>query len=139
MKQQLYIKNDKGRFEPYKEPTVVDNSVYRKFGNKYEPMGRIVNEDYLTEGVWVVYNNGYTNGKYLRNRYELEKASDLQYPEMPLATLGGLQKAIDTAIHELYSWKQERYKTTGVSEYDCYEFVVMRVMEILKENSNGNK
>lgn len=100
-------------------------------------MGRIVDLDCLTEGVWVVYNNGYTNGKYLRNRYELEKASDLQYPEMPLATLGGLQKAIDTAIHKLYSWKQERYKTTGVSEYDCYEFVVMRVMEILKENSHA--
>lgn len=136
MKPQLYIKNDKGRYEPYKEPAVVDHSVYRKFGNKYEPMGMIVNEDYLTEGVWVVYNNGYCNGKYLRNRYEIEKASELQYPKIPLATLGGLQKAIDTAIEELYPWKQERYKTTGVSEYDCYQFVATRVIEILKENSH---
>lgn len=136
MKQQLYIKNEKGRYEPYKEPTVVDHCVYRKVGNKYEPIGRLTDRDYLTEGVWVVYNNGYTNGKYLRNRYEIEKASELQYPKIPLATLGGLLKAIDTAIKELYSWKHERYKTTGVSEYDCYHFVVTRVFEILKKNSH---
>lgn len=40
-KQQLYIKNDKGRYVPYEPPKVnVSETLFLKVGNKYVPYGR---------------------------------------------------------------------------------------------------
>ena len=69
--QQLYVKNDKGRYEPYKEPEPpFDNALYRKYtyGKKtyYKPVSMGVEHD-LGEGVWVVtkhtYGKSFSNGK----------------------------------------------------------------------------
>ena len=60
----LYVKNEKGRYEPYQEPVPpFDNVLYRKVvrGKKvmYEPQSmRIVN--CLDEGVWVVTKHIYS-------------------------------------------------------------------------------
>lgn len=96
-KQQLYIKNDKGRYEPYREPEPpYDNCLYRKIGKKYEPTSMCLTRD-LPEGVWVVTKNVYgrrvSSGIYLRDCFMCQKASDIQ--EVSLAELGGLDKLAD--------------------------------------------
>lgn len=133
MKQQLYIKNEKGRYEPYELPKPdVSDTVYRKINGKYEPVGRFYERDTLTEGVWVVYaNHGYYNGKYLKEKFAMEKVSDIQYPT--LAEMGGIEQAIDQAWRELPAFKAVKYRTTGYSEYDGFHFVAKRAIEILME------
>lgn len=54
-KPQLYVKNEKGRYEPYVEEKKDDGgTLYIKRGNKYEPFALRFNDDYLTDGVYVV-------------------------------------------------------------------------------------
>lgn len=134
-KPQLYIKNEKGRYEPYKLPEPdVSETAYKKINGKYEPIGRFYSRDFLTEGVWVVYcDNAYCNGKYLKDKFRLEKVSNLQYPS--IAELGGLEAAIHQAFEELLPYKKNALRTTGFSEYDGYHFMVKRTLEILKEKS----
>ena len=96
-KKQLYIKNEKGRYEPYREPEPpYDNCLYRKVGKKYEPTSMCVTRD-LEEGVWVVtkhvYGKSVSSGMYLRDCFMCQKASDIQ--EVSLAELGGLDKLAD--------------------------------------------
>lgn len=96
--EKLYVKNNKGRYVPYEEPEPqFDNALYRKYkrGNKvvYEPYSMLLSKD-LPEGVWVVTRSpwGYckTNGKYLRDSFLCQKASDLE--DFPLSKLGSMSK-----------------------------------------------
>ena len=107
MKQKLYIKNDKGRYEEYVEPVQeYDNKLYRKVGKKYEPYSMIIPADSLSEGVWVVVKSkscrSMMTGKYLLEKYLCMKAGDLQ--EVSLAKLGGMErlaKHLSEHWHEL--------------------------------------
>lgn len=101
MKTKLYVKNEKGRYEPYREPQPpYDNVLYRKFtfGKKveYRPYSMCLSH-VLDEGVWVVtkhcYGKSYSNGKYLNDCFICLKASDIQ--ETPLSKLGGMDKLAD--------------------------------------------
>lgn len=114
------------------------NTVYRKVGNRYHPIGRLAHLDYLTEGVWVVhrhkYSRGCTNGEYLHELYGITKASELQYPSV--AELGGVEKIInDIIFEELAPWREEKLRTTGVSDMECYRFVAGRLIKKLKEQN----
>lgn len=135
-KPKLYIKNDKGRYEPYQlpEPDVSD-TAYKKINGKYEPVGRFFNRDYLTEGVWVVYcDHAFCNGKYLKNKFRMEKVSDLQYPT--IAELGGIRQATQQAINDLSLFVKKRTEEgLGTSLYENYEFVAQRTIEILRERN----
>lgn len=96
-KPELYVKNEKGRYEPYREPEPpFSNCLYRKVGNKYEPCSMLMTED-IGEGVWVVtkhtYGKNYATGKYLRDMFMCQKASDIQ--DVSLAKLGGMDKLAD--------------------------------------------
>lgn len=99
---QLYIKNEKGRYEPYKEPEWEDNKLYTKLPNgKYEPAGMHVETNMLTEGVWVVVKDpgrtGITSSRYMHTCYRLEKVSDLENPLLQLNTaqLGKVNKIME--------------------------------------------
>lgn len=106
-KPKLYVKNSKGRYEEYREPEPPYNNVrYRKYthGNKtyYDPVSMCIEQD-LDEGVWVItkstYGKSYATGKYLRDMFMCQKASDIQ--EVSLAKLGGLEKMVDYLCHHL--------------------------------------
>ena len=101
MKKQLYEKNERGRYVPYREPEPPFNNVlYRKVtrGNKveYQPTSMCMTKD-LGEGVWVVtknlYGKSYASGKYLYDSFLCMKASDIQ--EVELSKLGGMNKLAD--------------------------------------------
>ena len=135
----LYIKNDKGRYEPYKLPEPdISKTAYRKINGKYEPVGRFFDRDFLTEGIWVVYcDHGFCNGKYMKEKFQMEKVSDLQYPT--IAELGGIESAIEQAWQELSGFQHERSRTTGYSVYESYHFVARRTLEIIMERNKTTK
>ena len=104
MKQKLYIKNEKGRYEEYQIPDLdMSDTLFRRINGKYVPISINCSND-LPEGVWVV-TRGYSSreiisGKYLKELMMLDKASDLK--EMPsLAELGGWQKCAKYVLQEI--------------------------------------
>lgn len=104
MKQKLYIKTEKGRYEEYQVPDMdVSETLFRRINGKYVPISVNCAND-LSEGVWVVTRGRsireIINGKYLKELMTLEKVSDLE--EMPsLAELGGWQKCANYVLDEI--------------------------------------
>lgn len=123
-RQKFYIKNDKGRYELYKEPEPpFDNCLYRKVqrGKKtiYEQQSMCFDKG-LEEGVWVVtkhiYGKSYSTGKYLYDCFMCLKASDIQ--EIPLSKLGGMDKLAAWLSH---NWDK---LPKGKSQYDLCRAIV---------------
>lgn len=104
MKQKLYTKNEKGRYEEYQIPDLdVSETLFRRVNGKYVPVS-VYRTDDLPEGVWVVTRGRSSreiiSGKYLKELMMLEKASDLK--EMPsLAELGGWHKCAKWVLEEI--------------------------------------
>ena len=104
MKQKLYIKNEKGRYEEYQVPDMdISETLFRRINGKYVPVSILCTND-LPEGVWVVTrgrgSREIISGKYLREQMMLEKASDLK--EMPsLEELGGWHKCAKYVLDEI--------------------------------------
>ena len=104
MKQKLYTKNEKGRYEEYQIPDVdVSETLFRRINGKYVPVSTTYPNE-LPEGVWVVTRGSscreIISGQYLKELMKLDKASDLQ--EMrSLAELGGLQKCAKYVLDEI--------------------------------------
>lgn len=116
----LYFKNDKGRYEEYKEPELpFDNKLYRKVGKRYKPWSMLMNDD-LGEGVWVVVKHkgskSITSGKYMYERYMCMKAGDIQ--DVSLAKLGGMERL---ANHLSSNWDEIPKET---SQYDRCRAIV---------------
>jgi hypothetical protein len=137
-KPKLYIKNDKGRYEPYELPKPdLSDMVYIKSNGKYYPHGRLFDVNFLTEGVWVVYGKAsFCSGRYLREKFSLEKVSDIKYPSITMAELGGISKITNQAIDDLHRHELQKKANDdgwGLSQYDRYEFVIKRAIELLKE------
>lgn len=124
---QLYEKLPNGRYAPWKEP-VIDGSheVYRKVGqNKYEPIGTLCREDYLTEGVWVVTRSkgrkSITSGRYMFGQFQLEKCANLQ--ALPISQLATLHKIADEVFFDT--------DKSGKSEYEAFQERVAKVVDRL--------
>lgn len=104
MKQKLYTKNNKGRYEEYQIPDLdVSETLFRRINGKYVPVSVNCTRD-LPEGVWVVTrgrsSREIVSGKYLKELMMLEKASDLK--EMPsFAELGGWHKCAKWVLEEI--------------------------------------
>lgn len=135
-KQQLYIKNGKGRYEPYiPEEPEEDNKLYRKINGKYIPYDMQLKYDTLSEGVWVVTREkafvGISNSKYLRERFRLEKCSDLDY--MPISKVGWLEKCALYVTGDLDFMSTER-----MTKDDFVRAIIGKVFEFL-ETKNKEK
>ena len=104
MKQKLYIKNEKGRYEEYQIPDMdVSETLFRRINGKYVPISIDCTND-LPEGVWVVTrgrgSREIISGKYLKELMMLDKVSDLK--EMPsMAELGGVRKCANYVLGEI--------------------------------------
>ena len=104
MKQKLYTKNKKGRYEEYQIPDLdMSETLFRRINGKYVPVS-INCTNNLPEGVWVVTRGSSSreiiSGKYLRELMMLDKVSDLK--EMPnLAELGDWRKCANYVLNEI--------------------------------------
>ena len=128
----LYIKNDKGRYEPYTIPEHdIDNTMYRRINGKYVPVSMLVDDD-IPEGIWVVTSRtsvrSITNGTYLRESFKLDKVADLQ--RFPMTKIASMKQCVD---HILWN---ERFSIDGKSVHDIVSEVVGMVY---KYNENLSK
>ena len=104
MKQKLYTKNEKGRYEKYQISDLdMSDTLFRRINGKYVPVSINCTND-LPEGVWVVTRGSSSreiiSGKYLKEMMMLDKVSDLK--EMPnLAELGDWQKCAKYVLNEI--------------------------------------
>lgn len=84
--------------------------------------------DHLPEGVWVITRHksctSFTGGKYLREQFRLDKASDIK--EVSLAELGSLEKLTRKVLESLPD--DYRNRTT----IDLVHLVVGKVYELSK-------
>lgn len=128
MKQKLYTKNEKGRYEEYQIPDLdVSETLFRRINGKYVPVSfNCIND--LPEGVWVVTrgrsSREITSGKYLKEIMMLDKVSDLK--EMPsLAELGGWQKCAKYVLNEIGD-------ISKMTKYEIVNAIVGKVFEYSK-------
>lgn len=128
MKQKLYTKNEKGRYEEYQIPDLdVSETLFRRINGKYVPVSfNCIND--LPEGVWVVTrgrsSREITSGKYLKEIMMLDKVSDLK--EMPsLAELGGWQKCAKYVLQEIGD-------ISTMTKYEIVNAIVGKVFEYSK-------
>lgn len=104
MKQKLYTKTEKGRYEEYQVPDMdISETLFRRINGKYVPVSVNCTND-LPEGVWVVTRGRSSketiSGKYLKELMMLEKVSDLK--EMPsLVELGAMRKCANYVLEEI--------------------------------------
>ena len=129
MKQKLYTKNEKGRYEEYQIPDMdVSETLFRRINGKYVPVSITYTKD-LPEGVWVVTRGSscreIIRGQYLKEIMKLDKASDLK--EMPsLAELGGWQKCAQWTLDEIGD-------ISTMTKHDIIYAVVGKVFEYSKK------
>ena len=129
MKQKLYIKNEKGRYEEYQIPDMdVSETLFRRVNGKYIPVSVNCTND-LPEGVWIVTrgrsHREVISGQYLKELMKLDKVSDLK--EMPsLAELGDWQKCAKYVLNEIGD-------IYAMSKYEIVFAVVGKVLEYSKK------
>lgn len=113
---QLYEKLPNGRYAPWKEPKRDESSqIFRKIGNRYEPVGALCpHDDHLTEGVWVVTrgrcSKQIASGEYVRGLFQCEKLANLE--ALPMSQLGFLQKQAEAAFFSVDG--------NGLSPYEAF-------------------
>ena len=133
MKQKLYTKNDKGRYEEYQIPDLdVSETLFRRINGKYVPVSLHCIND-LPEGVWVVTrgrsSREMVSGKYLIELMTLDQVSDLK--EMPsLAELGGWQRCAKYVLNEIGD-------ISIMSKYEIVNAIVGKVFEYSKRADKG--
>ena len=104
MKEKLYTKNEKGRYEEYQIPDIdISETFFRRVNGRYVPVSVNCTND-LPEGVWIVTRGRSSreiiSGKYLKELLKLDKVSDLK--EMPsLAELGSWQKCANYVLRTI--------------------------------------
>ena len=129
MKQKLYTKNEKGRYEEYQIPDLdMADTLFRRINGKYVPVSVWLTND-LPEGVWVVTRGRSSietiSGKYLKELMMLDKVSDLK--EIPsLAELGGWHKCAKYVLDEIKDF-------SNMTMREIVDAVVGKVFEYSKK------
>ena len=135
MKQKLYTKNEKGRYEEYQVPDIdVSETLFRRINGKYVPVSVWLTND-LPEGIWVVTRGRSSietiSGKYLKELMMLDKVSDLK--EMPsLAELGGWHKCAKYVLDEIGDF-------SNMTMREIVDAVVGKVFEYSKKSKDEGK
>ena len=130
----LYIKNDKGRYEPYTIPEHdIDNTMYRRINGKYVPVSMFASDN-IQEGIWVVTSRpsvrSITNGTYLRESFKLDKVADLQ--RFPMTKIASMKQCVDHIL-----W-HERLDMSGKSVNDIVSEIVGMVYQYNDDLANAD-
>ena len=147
-KPQLYVKNAKGRYEPYVEEKRTDeNTIYIKRNNRFEPVSLRLNDDCIGEGVYVVRRriNGASYSMahcdYISDVFCLEKVSN-NY-RITTEQVASLEDYAEFCIQELQKFEKRRAEEhIGTSPYERVQNIVGNVFKfsnILKEKIDREK
>ena len=147
MKQKLYIKNEKGRYEEYKPEMKTDDDdlLFRKVKGKYVPCGRNEHLDRLSEGVWVVLSNlsycsrQMASADYLKDLFQIQKVSGIE--EVSIAQLGGLEKYYDYVASEWNKYYKDYLlgHEWSPSNSDAIHFIIGKVFEFNEKQKKDGK
>lgn len=148
-RQQLYIKNDKGRYVPYEPKALGEKNVYRKIGNKYVPFAVVTKEeDWFQGGVFVVRSDkkygtrSIADSEYLQEVFHIDKIGN-NY-RILADQLASLEDYADFCAEELRKYKLERidehgYGMSTQEEIMCVVGSVFKFSDILKEKIEKEK
>lgn len=109
-KPQLYIKNSKGRYEPYQEPQPEpDHNIYRRYGKKYEPVGVCDPHTGIGDGIWLVrHKEGSTrmaNIDHYAHKWGLTKLAPLPVTDITqFAALEEINETIDKFLYQKFGF-----------------------------------
>lgn len=99
-----------------------DANLYRKVGKRYEPIGRLINVDYLTDGIWYVHHTkhskGITSCKHLEGVYRVGEAQHID-----LAKLCGMAD-LSEKILDSQEFRDVVNSSTGYSLHDIVDVCV---------------
>lgn len=135
-KPQLYIKNEKGRYEKYvPEVPKCDNALYRRVGKKYVPYNMYMDTSHFTwqEGVFAVTKapgsiipNNWTSAEYLQKIFKLYRCGDIE--NVSISRLAGMKQLSE---YLTYNWN----KISGDNTYE----MAASIVAILMNYENINK
>ena len=107
--------------------------AYIKKGHRYEPIGALVPDELLTEGVWVVYrtrgSKSMCNAKYMDEIFQISKCSNLE--KLTIAQRGHIEKMCDSAVSDLLGQR--------LTDYELVRRAVANVVNQLLDNSEQLK
>ena len=104
---------------------MIDENLYRKEGRRYVPVGRLVNLDYLHDGVWYVRHHGdvsvsMTNADHLNDIYRVCGAKDLS-----IDVLAGMENIANDIAH---SSEMVNLTSKGYSVMDIIRLTITQII-----------
>ena len=104
---------------------MIDENIYRKIGRRYIPVGRIVNFDYLQDGIWYIRHHGtvsvsMTNADHLNDIYRICGAKDLS-----IDVLAGMEDIANDIIH---SPEMANLASKGYSVMDIIRLTITKLI-----------
>lgn len=131
----LYVKNDKGKYEPFRLDNDVSDTVFVRRNGKYVAIGRLNEGNSLPEGVWIIYGRpsyrSIINGTYAHEIFNRYKVADL--PDIPLIECASLSKLTDEICHNLQ--QQSDNHLLNMSVHDLVAAVVGELYRLTKERN----
>lgn len=104
---------------------MTDENIYRKTGRRYIPVGRLVNFDYLQDGVWYIRHHGpmsvsATNADHLNDIYHVCGAKDLT-----IDVLAGMEDIANDIVH---SPEMVNLMSKGYSVMDIIRLTITKLI-----------
>lgn len=107
--------------------------AYIKVGKRYEPIGALIQDELLTEGVWVVARHrcsrSITSSRYMDEIFQVHKCSNLE--KLTIAQKGNIEKLCDDAVTAMMGQR--------LSTYELVRRAVANVVNQLLDNSEQLK
>ena len=95
---------------------MTDENIYRKIGRRYIPVGRLVNLNYLHDGVWYIRHHGtvsvsMSNADHLNDIYRICGAKDLS-----IDVLAGMEDIANDISHspEMFNLTSKGYSVMDI-------------------------
>ena len=104
---------------------MIDENIYRKIGRRYIPVCRLVNLNYLHDGVWYIRHHGtvsvsMTNADHLNDIYRVCGAKDLS-----IDVLAGMENIANDIVH---SPEMVNLASKGYSVMDIIRLTITKLI-----------
>lgn len=104
---------------------MTDENIYRKEGRRYIPVGRLVNFDYLQDGIWYIRHHGpvsvsATSANHLKDIYRVCGAKDLT-----IDVLAGMEDIANDISH---SPEMVNLASKGYSVMDIIRLTITKLI-----------
>ncbi len=111
-----------------------DNTVFKKIGRRYVPIGQFLEREWLSDGLWLVRAQGsrITDANYLFNKAGIFKVGEV--PNLHLPEMGAMQDYIDFAHKKLNEYKDKKTDDKGCWGWNQEEQVSCIIASVFEFN-----